>query len=291
MLILLLAALQSAQPAASLPSAGQVLAEAPPSAWHDIPHDRLLVMKVAGDTPVVIQLAPEFAPVHVKNIQALARDHWWDHTGIDRVQDNYVVQWGGASVPKPLPSGIDRHPPAEYTFASDSWPFHKLAQRDAYALQVGYMKGWPVAIVQGQATLVHCYGMVGAGRENSPDTGSGAELYTVIGHAPRHLDRNMALVGRVIAGMGQLSGLPRGTAPMGMYPNRNERPPIESVRLASELPQNERPNYQVLDTSTPAFAAYLKARANRRDEFFLNNPAAVDICNAPVPVRAKPADL
>ena len=33
----------------------------------------------------------------------------------------------------------------------------------------------------------------------------------VIGHAPRHLDRNIALVGRVIDGIDKLSSLPRGT--------------------------------------------------------------------------------
>lgn len=288
MLILLLAALQST-PAAALPSPGQVVAQSPASAWQDIPADELLVMSLAGGKRVVIQLAPSFAPVHVKNIRQLAADHWWDHTGIDRVHDNYVVQWGGATVPKPLPAGIQQHPPAEYTFASDKHRLHTLDGRDAYAPRVGYMQGWPVAIDAGQGTLLHCYGMVGAGRENSPDTGTGAELYAVIGHAPRHLDRNMALVGRVVEGMGWLSGLPRGTGSAGMYEHAAERPPIESIRLASELPQGERPHYQVMDVHAPVFADYLKARANRRDEFFIHNPQAVDICNAPVPVRPSPA--
>ncbi|GAA3255116.1 hypothetical protein GCM10020258_13330 [Sphingomonas yabuuchiae] len=41
--------------------------------------------------------------------------------------------------------------------------------------------------------------------------GVGAELYTIIGHSPRGLDRNIAVVGRVVDGMDALSTLPRGT--------------------------------------------------------------------------------
>src|SRR3546814_19096842 len=79
--------------------------------------------------------------------------------------------------------------------------------------------------------------MVGVARDLSPNTGSGAELYTVIGHAPRHLDRNIALVGRVIAGMEHLSSLPRGPAPLGVYEDPAQRVPILAVRLASDLPE------------------------------------------------------
>ena len=47
--------------------------------------------------------------------------------------------------------------------------------------------------------------MVGVGRDLSPDTGTGGELYAVIGHAPRHLDRNIALVGRIVSGIEHMS--------------------------------------------------------------------------------------
>ena len=41
---------------------------------------------------------------------------------------------------------------------------------------------------------------------------------------------------------------------------------------------------QVLDTSSPAFAAYKTARANRTG-FFVRPAGAVDLCNVRVPVR------
>ena len=145
--------------------------------------------------------------------------------------------------------------------------------------------GWPLATDYEQAWPVHCYGMVGVGRNLSPDTGSGAELYAVIGHAPRHLDRNIALVGRVIAGIEHLSSLPRGHGALGFYEvaQGDERVPITAIRIGSEVAGL--PRYQYLSTESASFAAYANARANRHDAFFIRPAGGADICNVPVPVR------
>jgi peptidylprolyl isomerase len=160
--------------------------------------------------------------------------------------------------------------------------------RDAYAEFSGTIEGFPVASSGDQVWPVHCYGMVGVGRNLSPDAGTGAELYTVIGHAPRHLDRNIALVGRVVEGIENLSSLPRGTGPLGVYEKPEQRVPIVSIRLASELPETERPHLQYLSTESASFAAYANARANRKDAFFIVPAGGADICNVPVPIRNKP---
>jgi peptidylprolyl isomerase len=129
--------------------------------------------------------------------------------------------------------------------------------------------------------------MVGVGRNYSPDTGSGAELYTVIGHAPRHLDRNIALVGRVIEGMQHLSSLPRGSGALGFYTaeEADKRTPILTVRVAIDLPADEQPAFEYLSTESGTFAAYAEAIANRRDPFFIVPAGGADICNIRVPVR------
>ncbi|MCP6473599.1 peptidylprolyl isomerase, partial [Klebsiella pneumoniae] len=77
-----------------------------------------------------------------------------------------------------------------------------LGYPDAYAPATGHAAGWPIGYdeTRGAAWLTHCYGSVGVGRDLAPDTGTGGELYAVIGHAPRHLDRNIAVIGRVIEG-------------------------------------------------------------------------------------------
>jgi peptidylprolyl isomerase len=133
---------------------------------------------------------------------------------------------------------------------------------------------------------IHCYGTVGVGRDYPPDTGSGAELYAVIGQAPRQLDRNIAVVGRVIEGMEHLSSLPRGTGDIGFYKTAQERTPILAIRIGSEVPHL--PRYEYLSTESKSFAAYADARANRRDSFYIQPAGGVDICNVPVPVRRVP---
>ena len=98
-----------------------------------------------------------------------------------------------------------------------------------------------------------------------------------------HLDRNIALVGRVIEGIEHLSSLPRGTGALGFYETAAERVPIVSVRLGGEV--SGLPAYEYLSTESDSFARYADARANRRDAFFIRPAGGADICNIPVPVR------
>ena len=261
-----------------------IVVAAPASAWRRIAPEDLLVIDFKAGPRVVIQLAPAFAPVHVANIRALARAHWWDGAAIYRVQDNYVVQWGHNDDRK-LSAGIVARPPAEYVRPLAGLPVTRFAYRDSYAPRAGYASGWPVAIEGRTASLTHCYAYVGVGRDLAPDTGTGGELYAVIGHAPRQLDRNIAVVGRVIAGIEAMSSLPRGTDALGFYKERSSDVPIASTRLASDLPPADRPDFEVMDTASASFAAYLAKRANRRDDFYRRAAGGVDLCNAPVPVR------
>ncbi|MDC2890312.1 peptidylprolyl isomerase [Psychrosphaera algicola] len=57
--------------------------------------------------------------------------------------------------------------------------------------------------------VLHCSGTVAMARGNGADSAS-SEFYIVIGHAPRHLDRNMSVFGRVVFGMDVVQRLPRG---------------------------------------------------------------------------------
>jgi cyclophilin family peptidyl-prolyl cis-trans isomerase len=301
-----LLAAQAAPPAKPVvPAPSEIVAAAPKGDWVAIAASDLLVMDLASGKRVVIQLMPPpFSQGWVGNIRKLAAAHWWDGTSINRVQDNYVVQWGDANgedkaKAKPLPSGLVKVPESEYVFdASSAYAAGLRMARameteapisaDAYGRSQA-LWGWPVNVGETRKKgiwPVHCYGMVGVGRDMPPDTGTGAELYTVIGHAPRHLDRNIALVGRVISGIENLSSLPRGTGPLGFYEKPEERVTITSVRLASELPTDKPfPRYEYLSTESKSFAAYADARANRRDPFFIRPAGGADVCNIPVPVR------
>ncbi|MDZ3831709.1 MAG: peptidylprolyl isomerase [Sphingopyxis sp.] len=286
------------------PSPGEIVGAAPAADWVAVPPDDLLVMDLAPDRAgkdrrIVIQLMPApFSQGWIGNIRKLAAAHWWDGMAVTRVQDNYVAQWGDpdgedAAKAKPLPGGLATMPEHAYLVPAERLPLRDPApgeagegRRDPYAASTGFFSGWPMAFDRDHRWPVHCYGAVGVGRNFSPDTGSGAELYAVIGHAPRHLDRNIALVGRVVSGIEHLSSLPRGTGALGFYENPAERVPIRAIRLASDLPPTEQPRFEYLSTESDSFARYSDARANRRDPFFIAPAGGADICNIPVPVRA-----
>lgn len=263
---------------------GDVLRASKPSDWRAIAPDNLLVMTLPAGR-VVIELAPQFAPLHAANIRMLAREHWFDGTTINRVQENYVTQWGDATEKKPLGSGAKTLTP-EFDRAAAGMPFTPLPGTSGYGRE-GFSDSWPTVEKNGRAWLAHCYPMVGAGRNDTADSGPGSELYAVIGQAPRHLDRNATLIGRVVQGMEHLTSLPRGTGDgLGMYETAAERVPIAALRLATELPEAERPHLEVLRTDTPAWAAYVDARAHRsRDGWFVADAGFVDLCNIRAPIR------
>ena len=287
-LIPLIAAAQAPVPAKPK-TPGEIAAAAPKGDWREIPADDLLVFELQGGKKVVMQLAPEFAPVHVANVRALAKGGWWNGSAIYRVQDNYVVQWGNNESEKPFPAGVTAKPPAEYARPLAGLNVTDLGSPDAYASRAGFVNGWPVAIHDREtlANLAHCYGMVGVGRGLSPDTGTGGELYTVIGNAPRHLDRNIAVVGRIVQGIEHMSALPRGTEALGFYKERTSDVPIVGAKLASEIAAAERPRFEYLTGAS--FDAYLHARKNRQDDFFIRPAGGADVCNVNVPVRPVPA--
>ena len=318
------------------PSPSEIVAEGNATEWIAIDPEDLLVMTLGpdaegNDRKVVIQLMPApFSEAWTANMRTFARAGWYDDISVNRVQDNYVVQWGDVNYdnpeaqgdPKQLPSGLMPTNEADYAIPADAIGLARLladSERsmaletddpviatdgttgmilangltDPYAQLSLPHGGWPLASDYGkdrnegsaQVWPVHCYGMVGVGRNYAPDAGTGAELYTVIGHAPRHLDRNIALVGRIVEGIEHLSSLPRGKGQLGFYEDASKRTPILTVRVASDLASADQPRFEYLDTEGETFARYADSRANRRDPFFNVAAGGADICNIPVPVR------
>ena len=265
----------------------EVLAASSPSDWRAIDPQNTLYM----DLPlgrVIIELAPQFAPHYVANVETLARQGYFNGLWIERVQDNYVTQWGDPDSKKSI-GNAQRTVAAEFERTSRGVAFFPLGEPDTYAPEVGFSDGFPVALDPklGRAWLIHCYGMVGAGRDNDVDSGGGTELYAVIGQAPRHLDRNVTLLGRVVQGMDLLSSLPRGTGALGFYEKPEQRIPITSFKVAADVPESQRVPLEELRTDTQTFADFIEARRNRHEEWFKVPAGHVDICNVPIPVRTR----
>jgi peptidylprolyl isomerase len=279
----------AAEPAHRPLTTADVIASSTATDWRPLDPQNTLYLELPTGR-VIIELATDFAPHHAANIEALAREGYYNGTAIIRSQDNYVVQWADPDGKRPI-KNAQKTLAAEFERTARGIPFTPLVDPDTYAPEVGFSGGFPAARDPkfGRAWLVHCYGMVGAGRDNDVDSGGGTELYVVTGHAPRHLDRNATLVGRVIQGMEMLSDLPRGTGALGYYEKPEQRVPIRSMRVAADVPASQRTELEVLRTDTPTFTAYVEARRNRREEWFKVPAGHVDVCNVPIVVRARPA--
>ena len=264
-----------------------VIATSAPTDWRPLDPQNTLYLELPTGR-VIIELDTEFAPHHAANIEALAREGYYNGTAIVRSQDNYVVQWADPDGKRPI-KNAQKTLAAEFERTARGVPFTPLVDPDTYAPEVGFSDGFPAARDPkfGRAWLVHCYGMVGAGRDNDVDSGGGTELYVVTGHAPRHLDRNVTLVGRVVQGMEMLSDLPRGSGALGYYEKPEQRVPIKSMRVAADVPAPQRTELEVLRTDTPTFTAYVEARRNRREEWFKVPAGHVDVCNVPIIARAR----
>ncbi len=299
-------------------SVGEVLAGSTAADWRPLDPARSLYLQLPAGR-VVFELAPGFAPAHLENLRKLVAERYFDGLAVDRVQDNFVVQWGS---PVPAEAAAAAAAAVASRAASPSGPaassgaaparrglgsaaatvapeftrdwsadlgFTPLPGPDGFAPQAGFVDGFAAAgdRATNRIWLAHCYGTLAVGRDVAADSGNAAELYAVIGHAPRQLDRNVAVLGRAVAGMEWLASLPRGAGSMGFYEQPGQRVPIRSLRFGMELPPAERADLEVLRTDSATFARVVEARRNRRDEWYVQPAGHVDLCNVPIPVRAR----
>ena len=95
-------------PVAGAPEPSEVVAGSAASDWRPVDPENLLVMDLADGGRVIVELAPDFAPVHVANMRRFARAGWWNDATIYRVQENYVAQWGNGDAETALPAGRRR---------------------------------------------------------------------------------------------------------------------------------------------------------------------------------------
>jgi peptidylprolyl isomerase len=269
---------------AAAPTMNDILAHSPKADWRAIDPANTLVIALPNGR-VTIELAPAFAPNTIANIRTLVHAHYFDGSFIVRAQDNYVVQW--ARTDSRPPGAAKKTIAPEFDRPAAGVSFVALSDPDTYARETGFSFGFPAARdgAGGRIWLAHCYGMVGVGRDVPADSGNGSELYAVIGQSPRHLDRNVTLVGRVIEGMELLSVMPRGTGALGFYEKPAQRIPIAWIRLGNDLPSGESPHFEALKTGSATFARVLDERRARPDPWFKHSPGRINVCNMPLPVR------
>jgi len=267
--------------------------------WRPLEADNTVYLQLPEGT-VIIELNPAFAPATVKQFKGLLKEQFYRGLSFYRVIDGFVAQGGDESDI----SGSNPVPALKAEFEID-WPLKPddkeaakdwlpmawtlVQKNDMFAPYTGFVDGFATARDQkrkGKVWLTHCPGVVAMARNNKPDTGS-TDFYIVIGQAPRYLDRNLTIFGRVVWGMDLVQRIKRGpTRENGIITQDMDRTWIKRMRLASSIAENERLKIFVADTNSDGFRNMLKERRNRSSVFFHHQPPRVlDVCQVPVPVR------
>ncbi len=253
--------------------------------WLPVANEKLVVMQV-NDSTVTIALDDRIAPKAVKRFQELVQAGFYDDLRFYRVIDGFVVQGGDLDETKETTA--DKSPiTAEFEITRpDDMPFTLAQKQDLFAEQTGFSAGFPVGYDPETKAIwhTHCPGTVALARNNEADSAT-TEFYIVIGQAPRYLDRNMSVIGRVIDGMPAVQRINRGPSEEnGVIKDPQNQTAIQKMQLGSAM--DKPPQWLMTNTESGAFATMLDGRKHRKHEFFhFTPPAVLDVCQ--VPLRAK----
>lgn len=267
--------------------------------WNTLDPENTVYLQLQDGT-VVIELNPAFAPKTVKRFKELLEEQFYRGMSFYRVIDGFVAQGGdesdidGSQTAKTLKAEFEINwplKPEDKEEAEDWVPMSwtPVQTDDMFAPYTGFIDGFPAARDEkkaGKAWLTHCPGSIAMARNDGPDTGI-TDFYIVIGQAPRYLDRNLTIFGRVVWGMDVVQRIKRGpTLKNGIIEEDLDRTWIKRMRLASSLEESERLDVWLADTNSKGFKNMLKERRNRNNKFFHHKPPKVlDICQVPVPAR------
>jgi len=238
--------------------------------WYKVPsEDTVTFTTEYGD--VVIALNPSLAPKHVER---------FDKQYFYRVVDGFVAQAGSNDThdKEQISPALLADIPAEFTLPL-SQDVDVVESRDMFAPKTGFLDGFAVGLDEqrGEMWGLHCPGTVAFARNSEKDTAS-TEFYIVIGQAPRHLDRNMSVVGRVVSGMPALQKLPRGDAQYGGV--------IQEVTDNSKIGRalvhsDNHPNYYIQQPKHEEYLSRTNTGKTLDNPFFHDKvyaPRPVDIC-------------
>jgi peptidylprolyl isomerase len=253
------------------------------SDWRTVPADVLLVIDTNRGR-ILVEMAPEAAPLHVERMRVLARRAFFDGIVFHRVIDLFMAQTGD-----PLGNGEGQSPypdlVGEFTFRrGPETPFTPVAEPAGSML--GFLNSLPI---QTQPTAlmpttsdgkvhgwgVYCPGVAGMARDEAPNSAN-SQFFLMRQPYPA-LDKRYTVWGRVVSGLDVVRAIKTGDAAAnGMVASDPDL--MTRVRVASDLPENERPVVQVLDTASMTFRSLAEAARSSRGADF-------SICDIDLPVQ------
>lgn len=259
----------------------QIATAAPEDVWRPLDPENTLYMYLPAGL-VVIEMRPDFAPVHVERIKELTREGFYDGLNFHRVIEGFMAQGGD---PKGDGTGGSDKPdlPAEFARDTQDVPGFNVIGRDRIAPRIGYIDGMPVAAQpEGLRAFradrrvelwpVHCPGVMSMARASNPNSAN-SQFFLMIGDSRLNLDRRYTGWGWIVDGFEASRRIVRGEPP--------GRPtPIIRMRVAADLSPEDIQNIEVMRTDSETFVRYLKAAGEINETGYVK-----DICSIRVPVR------
>jgi peptidylprolyl isomerase len=254
--------------------------KAPPAPAADYrvvnPDDLLVVDTTKGR--ILVELSPLAAPNSVARIRTLAREHFYDGVSFFRVIDEFMDQTGD---PTNTGEGGSKLPnlKGEFSFrrGADA-PFVAAGKVDDQT--VGFLGALPIGTQADDLMLMtsdskvtawplFCKGVMGMARSGDPDSAN-SQFFFMRGPYPS-LEHKYTGFGRVIDGADVVVAIKVGE------PVADPQDKMTKVRLASDLPEAERPKVQIIDTRSQTFRNMIDAaRAKSGADF--------SVCDIPIPV-------
>jgi peptidylprolyl isomerase len=263
-------------------SAGAASAQAV-SEWRTVAPENLLIIDTAHGR-ILAELSPAQAPRHVERIRTLADRGFYDGLKFHRVIEGFMAQTGdpqgtgqgGSDLPDVAGEFTFRRAPGGFVSTGAGPTGGQMGllgsmtvqtQPDAQAMITADFKVPGVGLF--------CPGTLGMARAASPDSAN-SQFFIMTGRKD-DLNGGYTAFGRVILGMDAVRALKAGR-PEADGQVQGDPDVMTRVRMASSLPEAERPAVRVMDVRSPAFAALLeRTRAARGADF--------NVCDIELPAQ------
>ena len=271
---------------ATAPAAAAAPARPGAADWRTVPADNLMIIDTNRGR-ILVELAPEAAPLHVERMRLLTRRAFFDGIVFHRVIDGFMAQTGD-----PLGNGEGQSPypdiKGEFTFRrGPETPFTPVAA--PAGAMVGFLNSLPI---QTQPTSLmattgdgkvhgwgaYCPGVAGMARDEAPDSAN-SQFFLMRQPYPA-LDKRYTVWGNVVSGLEVVRAIKVGDGDNGAVTAEPDR--MIRVRIASDLPEADRPVVQVLDPASAAFRTLADGVRTARGADF-------SICDVVLPVQVSGA--
>ncbi len=256
-----------------------------PSDWRGIDAENTLYITTQHGTAVV-ELAPEFAPKHVAQVKTLTRQKFYDDISFHRVISDFMNQTGD---PRGDGTGDSELPDidAEFIFRRGEDMDVTITGQQMFAsgeAEVGFYKAFPVGTQSISMAMLtkdgkvnawglHCPNVASMARSSEPNSAN-SQFFLMRGEALQ-LNQEYSVWGTTVWGREVLEKIKVGTKgeTQGFVPDI-----MQKVRIAADVPQNERINVQVMRTDSAAFKTYM-------DSLKTEDGKPANICDIEVPTR------